>query len=120
MGASLGIETNGGVFTKLIERNTPLPARTSEVFTTADDNQISIAIKVYHGDRELTKDNQFIAELHTVGIPPAPRHIPQIEGTFEVDTDGIATLRMKDLSTGKELKQINLSTGKELQQIKVG
>jgi molecular chaperone DnaK len=99
---SLGIETKGGVFTKLIERNTTIPTRKSEVFTTADDNQGSVEIKVYQGEREIAAYNKIIGNFQLVGIPPAPRGVPQIEVAFDIDANGIVNVGAKDLGTGKE------------------
>ncbi|MDQ3944572.1 MAG: molecular chaperone DnaK, partial [Actinomycetota bacterium] len=94
---SLGIETKGGVFTKLIERNTTIPTRKSEVFTTADDNQASVEIKVYQGEREIAAYNKLIGNFQLVGIPPAPRGVPQIEVSFDIDANGIVNVGAKDL-----------------------
>ncbi|MDQ4003657.1 MAG: molecular chaperone DnaK, partial [Actinomycetota bacterium] len=94
---SLGIETKGGVMTKLIERNTTIPTRKSEVFTTADDNQGSVEIKVYQGEREMAAYNKLIGNFQLVGIPPAPRGVPQIEVTFDIDANGIVNVGAKDL-----------------------
>ena len=99
---SLGIETKGGVFTKLIERNTTIPTRKGEVFTTADDNQGSVEIKVYQGEREIAAYNKIIGNFQLVGIPPAPRGVPQIEVAFDIDANGIVNVGAKDLGTGKE------------------
>src|SRR5438105_1388301 len=101
---SLGIETLGGVATKLIERNTTIPTRKSEVFSTAADNQTSVEIKVLQGEREMARDNKLLGVFHLVGIPPAPRGIPQIEVTFDIDANGIMNVSAKDLGTGKEQK----------------
>jgi molecular chaperone DnaK len=99
---SLGIETKGGVFTKLIERNTTIPTRKGETFTTADDNQGSVEIKVYQGEREIAAYNKLIGNFQLVGIPPAPRGVPQIEVAFDIDANGIVNVGAKDLGTGKE------------------
>jgi len=99
---SLGIETKGGVMTKLIERNTTIPTRKGEVFTTADDNQSSVEIKVYQGEREIAAYNKLIGNFQLVGIPPAPRGVPQIEVAFDIDANGIVNVGAKDLGTGKE------------------
>jgi len=99
---SLGIETKGGVMTKLIERNTTIPTRKAEVFTTADDNQGSVEIKVYQGEREIAAYNKLIGNFQLVGIPPAPRGVPQIEVAFDIDANGIVNVGAKDLGTGKE------------------
>jgi molecular chaperone DnaK len=99
---SLGIETKGGVMTKLIERNTTIPTRKGEVFTTADDNQSSVEIKVYQGEREIAAYNKLIGNFQLVGIPPAARGVPQIEVAFDIDANGIVNVGAKDLGTGKE------------------
>ena len=101
---SLGIETLGGVFTKLIERNTTIPTRKSEVFSTAADNQTSVEIHVLQGERPMARDNRTLGKFHLVGIPPAPRGIPQIEVTFDIDANGIVNVSAKDLGTGREQK----------------
>jgi len=101
---SLGIETLGGVATKLIERNTTIPTRKSEIFSTAADNQTSVEIKVLQGEREMARDNKLLGVFHLVGIPPAPRGMPQIEVTFDIDANGIMNVSAKDLGTGKEQK----------------
>jgi len=109
---SLGIETLGGVFTKLIERNTTIPTRKSEIFTTAADGQTSVDIKVYQGEREIAAYNKLIGNFQLVGIPPAPRGVPQIEVTFDIDADGILHVSAKDLATGNEQKiTITASSG---------
>jgi len=101
---SLGIETLGGVFTKLIERNTTIPTRKSEIFSTAADNQTSVEIHVLQGERPMARDNRTLGKFHLVGIPPAPRGVPQIEVTFDIDANGIVNVSAKDLGTGKEQK----------------
>ena len=101
---SLGIETLGGVATKLIERNTTIPTRKSETFSTAADNQTSVEIKVLQGEREMARDNKLLGVFHLMGIPPAPRGMPQIEVTFDIDANGILNVSAKDLGTGKEQK----------------
>src|SRR6266849_2937385 len=101
---SLGIETLGGVATKLIERNTTIPTRKSEIFSTAADNQTSVEIKVLQGEREMARDNKLLGVFHLMGIPPAPRGLPQIEVTFDIDANGIMNVSAKDLGTGKEQK----------------
>src|SRR5213594_3151591 len=109
---SLGIETLGGVFTKLIERNTTIPTRKSEIFSTAADSQTSVEIHVLQGEREMARDNKLLGVFHLVGIPPAPRGIPQIEVTFDIDANGIMNVSAKDLGTGKEQKiTITASSG---------
>jgi molecular chaperone DnaK len=101
---SLGIETLGGVMTKLIERNTTIPTRKSETFSTAADNQTSVEIKVLQGEREMARDNKLLGVFHLVGILPAPRGVPQIEVTFDIDANGILNVSAKDVGTGKEQK----------------
>jgi molecular chaperone DnaK len=109
---SLGIETKGGVMTKLIDRNTTIPTRKSEVFTTADDNQSSVEIKVYQGEREMAAYNKLIGNFQLVGLPPAPRGVPQIEVAFDIDANGIVNVGAKDLGTGKEQRiTITASSG---------
>ncbi len=109
---SLGIETLGGVLTKIIERNTTIPTRKSQVFTTAEDNQTSVEIHVLQGEREMARDNRTLGRFHLIGLPAAPRGIPQIEVTFDIDANGILHVSAKDLATGKEQKiTITASTG---------
>ncbi|MEM1248682.1 MAG: molecular chaperone DnaK, partial [Acidobacteriota bacterium] len=101
---SLGIETLGGVFTKLIDRNTTIPAKKSETFSTASDNQNSVEVHVLQGEREMAGDNRTLGKFNLVGIPPAPRGVPQIQVTFDIDANGITNVSAKDLGTGKEQK----------------
>src|SRR6184192_504622 len=101
---SLGIETLGGVMTKLIERNTTIPTHKKETFSTAADNQTSVEIKVIQGEREMARDNKLLGVFHLIGIPPAPRGMPQIEVAFDIDANGIMNVSAKDLGTGKEQK----------------
>ncbi len=109
---SLGIETLGGVFTKLIERNTTIPTRKSEIFSTASDNQPGVEIHVLQGERQFARDNKTIGKFHLTDIPPAPRGVPQVEVTFDIDANGILHVSAKDLGTGKEQKiTITASSG---------
>ncbi|PWT93991.1 MAG: molecular chaperone DnaK, partial [Blastocatellia bacterium] len=109
---SLGIETLGGVFTKLIERNTTIPTRKSEIFSTASDNQTSVEVHVLQGERPMASDNRTLGKFHLVGIPPAPRGMPQVEVTFDIDANGIVNVSAKDMGTGREQKiTITASSG---------
>ncbi|HEY5610306.1 MAG TPA: molecular chaperone DnaK, partial [Thermoanaerobaculia bacterium] len=115
---SLGIETLGGVMTRLIERNTTIPTRRNEIFTTAADNQTSVQIKVYQGEREMAHDNKLLGVFDLAGLPPAPRGLPQVEVTFDIDANGILHVTAKDLGTGKEQRiTITSSSGLKKQDI---
>jgi molecular chaperone DnaK len=116
---SLGIETLGGVFTKLIERNTTIPTRKSEIFSTAADNQTSVEIHVLQGERPMARDNRTLGKFHLVGIPPAPRGVPQVEVTFDIDANGIVNVSAKDLGTGKEQK-ITITSSSGLSKDDIG
>ncbi|RJR07189.1 molecular chaperone DnaK [Candidatus Parcubacteria bacterium] len=116
---SLGIETLGGIFTKMIERNTTIPTKKSQIFSTASDNQPAVTIKVYQGEREMAADNKLLGVFELVGIPPAPRGVPQIEVTFDIDANGILHVSAKDLGTGKEQSiRITASSGLTDEEIK--
>jgi molecular chaperone DnaK len=118
---SLGVETQGGVFTRIIDKNTTIPTRRGQVFSTTEDNQNVVRIHVLQGEREMAEDNKSLGRFELVGIPPAPRGVPQIEVTFEIDTDGVVHVSAKDLGTGKG-QQIRVAasgglTEKEIQAL---
>ncbi len=116
---SLGIETLGGIFTKLIEKNTTIPVKKSQIFSTAADNQSAVSIKICQGEREMAADNKMLGNFELVGIPPAPRGVPQIEVTFDIDANGILHVSAKDKGTGKEQSiRITASSGLSEQEIK--
>ena len=106
---SLGIETLGGVMTKLINRNTTIPTKKSQVFSTAADGQTQVEIKVHQGEREMAANNKLLGQFSLVGIPPAPRGVPQIEVTFDIDANGIVNVSAKDKGTGKEQQSMTFS-----------
>merc|ERR1712126_152790 len=108
---SLGIETLGGVFTKLINRNTTIPTKKSQVFSTAADGQTQVEIKVHQGEREMARDNKLLGQFQLTGIPPAPRGVPQIEVTFDIDANGIVNVHARDKGTGKEQQIVIQSSG---------
>jgi molecular chaperone DnaK len=115
---SLGIETLGGVFTKLIDRNTTIPTRKSETFSTAADSQTSVEIKVFQGERAMARDNRMLGVFQLIGIPPAPRGIPQIEVTFDIDANGILNVTAKDKATNNEQKiTITSSSGLSKEEV---
>ena len=115
---SLGIETMGGVMTTLIPRNTTIPTRKSEIFSTASDNQTSVEVHVLQGERSMARDNRTLGKFHLVGLPPAPRGVPQIEVTFDIDANGIVNVQAKDLGTGKEQKiTITASSGLSKEEV---
>jgi molecular chaperone DnaK len=115
---SLGIETLGGVFTRLIDRNTTIPTKKSQIFSTADDGQTAVTIKVYQGEREMAADNKLLGQFDLVGIPPAPRGMPQIEVTFDIDANGIVSVQAKDKATGKE-QQIRIQASGGLSESEI-
>jgi molecular chaperone DnaK len=116
---SLGIETLGGIFTKIIERNTTIPTKKSQVFSTATDNQPAVTIKIFQGEREMAADNKLLGNFELIGIPPAPRGIPQIEVSFDIDANGILHVSAKDLGTNKEQSiRITASSGLNEDEIK--
>lgn len=116
---SLGIETLGGVFTRLIEKNTTIPTKKSQVFSTASDSQTAVTIRVFQGEREMAADNKLLGQFDLVGIPPAPRGVPQVEVTFDIDANGIVHVNAKDLGTGKEQSiRITASSGLSESEIK--
>jgi molecular chaperone DnaK len=115
---SLGLETMGGVMTKVIERNTTIPARRTEVFSTAEDNQTAVDIVVLQGERELAADNRQLARFRLEGIPPAPRGVPQIEVTFDIDANGILNVSARDRDTGKE-QRVTISESTNLDQSEI-
>src|ERR1700712_4646324 len=115
---SLGIETLGGVFTKLIERNTTIPTKKSETFSTAAENQTSVEIKVFQGERAMARDNRMLGVFQLVGIPSAPRGVPQIEVTFDIDANGIMNVLAKDRATNNEQKiTITSSSGLSKEEV---
>jgi len=115
---SLGIETLGGIMTKIVERNTTIPCTRKQIFSTAEDNQTAVTIKVYQGEREMAADNRLLGMFNLEGIPPAPRGVPQIEVTFDIDANGILHVTAKDLGTGKEQKvRIEQSAGLSKEEI---
>jgi molecular chaperone DnaK len=115
---SLGIETLGGVFTRLIERNTTIPTKKSQVFSTADDNQTAVTIRVFQGEREIAQHNKLLGQFDLVGIPPAPRGVPQVEVTFDIDANGIVNVSAKDKATGKE-QQIRIQASGGLSESEI-
>src|SRR5690606_36461393 len=115
---SLGIETLGGVMTKLIEKNTTIPTKASQVFSTAEDNQSAVTVHVLQGEREMARDNKSLGRVDLTDLPPAPRGVPQIEVTFDIDANGILHVSAKDKATGKEQKiTIKASSGQSDEEI---
>ena len=111
---SLGIETLGGIMTKMIDRNTTIPTKKSQVYSTADDNQSAVTIRVFQGEREMAADNKLLGQFDLIGIPPAPRGVPQVEVTFDIDANGLVNVSAKDKGTGKE-QQIRIQASGGLQ-----
>lgn len=107
---SLGIETFGGIFTRLIEKNTTIPTKKSQIFSTASDNQTQVGIKVFQGERDIAAENKLLGNFDLDGIPPAPRNVPKIEVTFDIDANGIVNVSARDKATGKE-QQISIRSG---------
>ena len=115
---TLGIETLGGVMTPMIQKNTTIPTRKSEIFSTASDNQTSVEVHVLQGERPMASDNKTLGKFHLVGIPPAPRGVPQVEVTFDIDANGIVNVSAKDVGTGREQKiTITASSGLSKEEI---
>src|SRR5262249_19378122 len=115
---SLGIETLGGVFTRIIERNTTIPTKKSQVFSTAGDTQTAVPTRVFRGEREMAADNKLLGQFDLVGIPPAPRGVPQVEVSFDIDANGIVNVHAKDKATGKE-QQIRIQASGGLTETEI-